>query len=30
MELDELAYWLEEAAEFQTKLNEAQEKAARA
>ncbi len=30
MELDELAYWLEEASAFQEELNEAQEKAARA
>jgi hypothetical protein len=30
MELDELAYWLEEATEFQNELNQAQEKAARA
>lgn len=30
MELDELAYWLEEAATFQTELNETQEQAARA
>jgi len=30
MELDELAYWLEEATTFQTELNEAQGKAARA
>ncbi len=29
MELDELAYWLDEAAAFQTELNQAQEKAAR-
>jgi hypothetical protein len=29
MELDELAYWLEEAGAFQTELNQAQEQAAR-